>query len=193
MNEPIGRFGSFRPARARRTAFERSPIASSWPMTRSCSASSIWSSRSDSSWAIRVTGMPVHMETTSAMSSSSTVGLSPADLACHSARSGIQPFSRAVASASRSVGRLLELLVGDRRFLLLGDALEVLAAPRSASAAPTSGCRRTREAASSITSIALSGRKRSGDVAVGQVRGRLQRVVGDLHLVVLLVAARGGP
>ena len=34
MNEPIGRLGSFRPARARRTALETIPIASSWPMTR---------------------------------------------------------------------------------------------------------------------------------------------------------------
>ena len=43
-------------------------------MTRSCSASSICSSRSDSSWAMRVTGMPVHIATISAMSSSSTIG-----------------------------------------------------------------------------------------------------------------------
>ena len=34
MNEPIGRFGSLRPARARRTAFEMISIASCWPMTR---------------------------------------------------------------------------------------------------------------------------------------------------------------
>ncbi len=34
MNEPIGRLGSLRPARARRTARETVPIASSWPITR---------------------------------------------------------------------------------------------------------------------------------------------------------------
>ena len=44
MNEPIGRFGSFRPARARRTARVTVEIASSWPMTRLCSSSSIRSS-----------------------------------------------------------------------------------------------------------------------------------------------------
>ena len=33
-NEPIGRFGSCRPARARRTALATATIASSWPMTR---------------------------------------------------------------------------------------------------------------------------------------------------------------
>jgi hypothetical protein len=74
MNEPIGRFGSLSPARARRTALETMPIASSWPMTRPWRASSMWSSRSDSSWAIRVTGMPVHIATTWAISSSSTEG-----------------------------------------------------------------------------------------------------------------------
>ena len=47
---------------------------------------------------------------------------------------------------------------------------------------------RSREAASSTRSIALSGRKRAGDVAVGQ-RGRGdERGVADLHLVVRLVA-----
>ncbi len=76
MNEPIGRLGSFRPARARRTALEIASMASSCPTMRSCSASSICSRRSDSSWAICVTGMPVHIETTSAMSSAVTCGLS---------------------------------------------------------------------------------------------------------------------
>ena len=75
MNEPIGRLGSLRPARARRTALETISIASCWPMTRLWRASSMWSSRSDSSCAIRVTGMPVHIATTWAISSSSTVGL----------------------------------------------------------------------------------------------------------------------
>ena len=34
MNEPIGRFGSCRPARARRTAVETASTASRWPTTR---------------------------------------------------------------------------------------------------------------------------------------------------------------
>ena len=33
-NEPIGRFGSCRPARARRIALETATTASSWPITR---------------------------------------------------------------------------------------------------------------------------------------------------------------
>ena len=41
MNEPIGRFGSLRPARRRRMARDIALIASSWPTTDSCSSSSI--------------------------------------------------------------------------------------------------------------------------------------------------------
>ena len=49
MNEPDGRFGSFRPARVRRIAFETALTASSWPTIRLCSSSSMRSSREVSS------------------------------------------------------------------------------------------------------------------------------------------------
>ena len=101
MNEPMGRLGSLRPARARRTALEIVSIASFWPMTRLWSASSMCSSRSDSSWAIRVTGMPVHIATTWAMSSSPTTGVFAACWACQSLRSW-STAARAEVSASRS-------------------------------------------------------------------------------------------
>src|SRR5690606_39782983 len=39
-NEPIGRFGSDRPARERRTASDTARMASSWPTTRLCSSRS---------------------------------------------------------------------------------------------------------------------------------------------------------
>ena len=45
MNEPVGRFGSLIPARARRIALETATIAWCWPMTRLCSSSSIRTSR----------------------------------------------------------------------------------------------------------------------------------------------------
>ena len=42
MNDPDGRFGSFRPARVRRMAFETRPCtASFWSTMRLCSSSSI--------------------------------------------------------------------------------------------------------------------------------------------------------
>ena len=67
MNEPIGRFGSCRPARARRTAVETALTASSWPMTRLAIASSMRSSLSFSPSSILSTGTPVQRETTPAM------------------------------------------------------------------------------------------------------------------------------
>ena len=47
--------------------------------------------------------------------------------------------------------------------------------------------RRTRAPASSITSIALSGRQRAGDVTFGHLDGRHYGIVGDLDSVVFLV------
>ena len=71
-NEPIGRLGSCRPARARRTALLTAATASSWPTTRECSFASICSSLSRSPSSIRSTGTPVQRETTWAMSLSVT-------------------------------------------------------------------------------------------------------------------------
>ena len=41
MNDPLGRLGSFRPARVRRMAWLTARMASSWPTTRLCSSSSM--------------------------------------------------------------------------------------------------------------------------------------------------------
>ena len=72
MNEPVGRFGSLMPARARRIDLETATIASSWPITRLCSSSSIRISFCVSASVSLKTGMPVHIETMSAISSSPT-------------------------------------------------------------------------------------------------------------------------
>ena len=71
-NVPIGRSGSLRPARERRSASETASTASSWPITRLCRRSSMWISFSTSPSTSRETGMPVHLPTTSAISSTST-------------------------------------------------------------------------------------------------------------------------
>src|SRR5918999_273368 len=76
MKEPAGRFGSLIPARARRIDFETATIASCWPMTRLCSSSSIRMSFCDSASVSLKTGMPVHIETMSAISSSPISGCS---------------------------------------------------------------------------------------------------------------------
>ena len=75
MNEPIGLRGSFSPARERRTASEMAAMACSCPMTRLWSSSSMWSSFSRSEASMRVTGMPVQRDTTSATSCASTSSL----------------------------------------------------------------------------------------------------------------------
>src|SRR5437588_203530 len=74
-NVPIGRSGSLRPARERRSALATALTASSWPITRSCSRSSMWTSFSISPSIRRLSGMPVHLDTTSATSSASTSSL----------------------------------------------------------------------------------------------------------------------
>ena len=72
MNEPMGRLGSCRPARERRTALAMASTAWSCPITRVCRRSSILVRRSCSPSSIFSTGMPVHFDTTAAMSSSVT-------------------------------------------------------------------------------------------------------------------------
>ena len=72
-------------------------------MTRLWSASSIFSRRSDSSALMRMTGMPVHMLTTWAMSSSVTTGVSLAWSSCHFVRSSsIRSLPWASSSRSRA-------------------------------------------------------------------------------------------
>ena len=76
MNEPIGLFSSLRPALALNIASETAWIPSSWPITLLCSISGSLSSFSLSDSTSFDTGMPVHADTTSAISSSVTSSLS---------------------------------------------------------------------------------------------------------------------
>ncbi len=76
IKDPIGLFGSCIPARALLTASETAFIASSCPTTRNLSRSSIFRSFLTSPSSILLTGIPVHFETISAISSSSTSSFS---------------------------------------------------------------------------------------------------------------------
>ena len=87
MNEPAGRFGSLIPARERRIALETAVIATSWPITRLWSSSSMRISFLVSASVSLKTGMPVHIETMSAISSSPTSGRSPLSPSDHSSSS----------------------------------------------------------------------------------------------------------
>ena len=99
----MGRRGSLSPARARRTASDTASIASSWPITRSWSRSSMWTSFSSSPSIRRVTGIPVQAATISAMSSAVTSSLSSAP----------GPWSAAIAAScsAEPLGELAGLAV----------------------------------------------------------------------------------
>ena len=73
--EPIGRFGSFIPTRPRRTALATAFTASSWPTTLSCSISSKCFNRSVSASCNFCTGIFVQSAITSATSFSVTTSL----------------------------------------------------------------------------------------------------------------------
>ena len=96
--------------------------------------------------------------------------------------------SLAWALGVAQVGGDLVVLVVDRRFLLLGDALEVLLRGLQLG---RRGCRaQTYAAGGFIDQIdRLVGQMAVGDVADAQVSGSLHGLVGDLDLVVLFVAA----
>ena len=78
MKLPMGRLGSLKPARLRRMALETRRTASSWPTTRSFRRSGICTSFWISPSIMRATGMPVHLATMRAISSSPISSLSRA-------------------------------------------------------------------------------------------------------------------
>ena len=101
MNDPIGRFGSDSPARLRRIALATAVTAASWPTTRSWRCSSRWISLAASASISRLTGTPVHFETTSAMSSASTSSLSMRLSGCSSSRCAVASSMRRSSSGMR--------------------------------------------------------------------------------------------
>ena len=109
-NDPMGRFGSDRPARDRRIAFATALTASSWPMTRPWRTSSMRTSLAISPSMSRLTGMPVHFETISATSSSSTSSLSICSSAWSSSSRTRAALDLLLELAHRAVAQLRRLL-----------------------------------------------------------------------------------
>ena len=156
MNEPVGRFGSLIPARERRIDLETETIASCWPITRLCSSSSILISRWVSASVSLKTGMPVHMETTSAISSSPISGCSSDSEVCHCSSS-----SRFFCVSFRSLSRRLAAFSNSWASIASSFSLRTFSISSSSSRYRGGAVivrMRMREAASSIRSIALSGR-----------------------------------
>ena len=179
MNEPLGRFGFFRPARVRRIALLTRPMtASSWPTMRSCSdrlhaqelGGLLFGQRGD-----RDAGPHRHDLgdlLLGDLDDAAGVGLEP--LLFHRALLG-EDLLLLVAQR----GGLLELLRLDRGFLLgCGPAR------RRSSTSLTPGRRGhhldAHLGAGLVDEVdGLVGQEAVGDVAVGEVRGRVDGVVGD--------------
>jgi hypothetical protein len=158
MNEPMGRLGLLTPSRERRIAFETETIAASCPTIRRRSASSMWSSFSASSICREATGMPVQEEMISSMSrrvTSWVASLFSADCALARSISSLSSISRsrrktAFSKSLSEIAFFISLTIWRisssslRRFWVSATRLSFTFAP-----------------ASSRTSIALSGKKRS--------------------------------
>jgi hypothetical protein len=134
-------------------------IASFWPMTRLCSSSSIRSSLADSASVSLNTGMPVAVARTSAMSSSltsATASMSPAfhsfsrtslrSISCFSLSRSAAAFSKSWESMADSLSRRTSAIFSSNSRRSGGAVIRRM---------------RIREPASSIRSIALSGRNLS--------------------------------
>ena len=156
INEPDGRFGSFKPTRARRMERLNADTASSWPMMRLCSSVSMVMSFLDSAWVSLNTGMPVVWEITSAMTSSSTTIFtsdSPSrheDSFCLRSASSFSCLSRSSAAFSKSWSLM------DWSFS--SASLAIFVSSSLSSGGAVSRRMRRRAPASSIRSMALSGR-----------------------------------
>ena len=86
INDPIGRLGSESPARFRRMEFATRSSAESCPITRLRRRDSMVTSFCASPSSNRPTGIPVHLLTSLAMSSSSTSSFSMPPFFCTSSR-----------------------------------------------------------------------------------------------------------
>ena len=166
-NEPFGRLGSDKPARERRMASETALTASSCPTTRLCKASSMRSNFSRSPSSIFETGMPVHLDTTSAISSSVTLFRSNLVSCCSNweaisscfSRSGMRPYCnsdirvksparRAVSSSwrARSSSSLIWVVPCTAAFSAFQISSSSLYSRSSVAISSSSFCNRSREA-----------------------------------------------
>src|SRR6266496_502155 len=176
MNEPPGRFGSFSPALVRRMAWDSDLIAVSCPITRLCSSSSIRSNRRDAGSGgqdlrdqllvhlgrqVHVPGLPLLLP-------------------------GILLGDQLLLGVTER-GSLLEVLGVDRRLLLpphVSDLLIVFTQVRRCGHAADAHPR-----ASLVDQVdRLVRQEPVADVAVGKLGRGDQRVVGDRHPVMRLVA-----
>ncbi len=156
MNEPAGRFGSLSPTRARRMERLSADTASSCPMMRLWSSDSMLISFLDSACVSLNTGMPVVCEITSAMTSSSTTIFTSDSPSRHA-----DSFSLRSASSFSCLSRSSAAFSKSWSLMAWSFSLASLATFASSSLSSGGAVRRRmrrRAPASSIKSMALSGR-----------------------------------
>ena len=155
----MGLLGSLSPMRLRCMALTILSIAESWPMMFFLSAGAISSKRRPSAIAMRCTGTPVIMATTSATRSASTVSrdcsrvFSHSCFACSSWSVRCCALSRNVAARSKSWARAAS------SFFAVASSISCSKASIFSGTLILVMC--TREPASSMASMALSGKLRS--------------------------------
>ena len=186
---PIGRFGSLSPARARRTALDSVVIASSWPMIRSWSASSILSRRSDSSPAMRSDrDAGPHRDDLGDVLFGHVglfFGLLVPDLPAPGRRSASRSLRSRSRSSAASSNSWLSTAASSSRWIDFSPAIASLQAGRRGRAAHAHPRRRLVDQVDRLVR-----HEAVGDVARRQARRGLQRLVADLQPVVLLVERR---
>mmetsp|Transcript_31393 Transcript_31393/g.67758 ORF Transcript_31393/g.67758 Transcript_31393/m.67758 type:complete len:201 (+) Transcript_31393:938-1540(+) len=166
MNDAIGLLGFFRPTLALLMAFEMATTASSWPMTLLWRVSSIFKSLSLSSLDTFSTGIPVQLATMLEMSVSVTTG--PVSPAASSSAWVSSLFFWVIASiwALSSISLSLSWPAFSKSCPLTAASFSLRRALSSLSSSLASSgswacLSLTLEPASSIKSMALSGKKRS--------------------------------
>jgi len=156
IKEPIGRRGSLSPARDLRIARDTAFTASSWPISLLWISSSMFTSRCFSSIANRETGIPVQLATTAAISSSVTKGRN-VSICCNQSSLHLRYFlfnwssiSLRVAASSKSCCFTDVSFFKRVSSICFSICFKI--------SGRTVARKRTRLLASSMTSIALSGR-----------------------------------
>ena len=159
MKAPIGWFGSFKPTRLRWMAFTILSIAVSCAITSFFRSVFMFLSRIPSASCIRCTGTPVIKETTSAIVSSVISTLSVSSPFCHFSCSSFSFCSNSVCLSRKPAASSKFWFFTASCFFCCASSI----CPwMSRITCGTFTCWRwVREPASSIISIALSGKKRS--------------------------------
>ena len=157
-NEPIGLLGSFIPALALLIAVAIDLIASSCPTTLLCKILSIFNNFSASSSSILFTGIPVHIETISAITSSFTVSFSLFELFQVSLTCSNCSFNFLCSSLTLAAFSKFWHLTASSFSLFI---LSILSSNSLISSGGVFSFSLTLEPASSIKSIALSGKNLS--------------------------------